>query len=247
MNNKEHIENVIRNTFRIIREVYHCQRENKNNLGESSKESRIIFPSSCKGETRISEQELRFIFVEQLNKEIGVQGEKWDVYYSVETPTKGGKYCFPKKEKGDNTKEKPFYNDPPKIKENGEIDKRGDSANFDLVIFDNRMQRIALIEFKSNNRGDHEKDVFKLEHPIEIGDDKEKMPLRFFIEVIKNADINTIKSLYDKMGKKETGIEFRYCVLDDIRLKCLNKKEIEVIKENGGDISELVRNSEHLC
>ena len=28
---------------------------------------------------------------------------------------------------------------------------------------------------------------------------------------------------------------------------CLNKKEIEVIKENGGDISELVRNSEHLC
>ena len=75
----------------------------------------------------------------------------------------------------------------------------------------------------------------------------EEKPLRYFIEVVKNATINTIKSLYDKMGKKETGIEFRYCVLDDIRLKCLNKKEIEVIKENGGDISELVRNSEHLC
>lgn len=247
MNNKEHIENVIRNTFRIIREVYHCQKEKENKLGESSKESRIIFPSSCKGETRISEQELRFIFVEQLNKEIGVRGEKWDVYYSVETPTKGNKYCFPQKKKGEDTKEEPFYNDPPKIKENGEIDTRGDSANFDLVIFDNRLQRIALIEFKSNNRGDHEKDLFKLDHQKEIGDNIEKTPLRYFIEVVKNIDINTIKSLYGKMGKRRTGIEFRYCVLDEIRLKCLNEKEIELIKENGGDFSELVRNSKHLC
>lgn len=230
MNNKEHIENVIRNTFRIIREVYHCQRENKNNLGESSKESRIIFPSSCKGETRIREQELRFIFVEQLNKEIGAQGEKWDVYYSVETPTKGSKYRF---SKGEN----PVYDD--------QEDGKGDSANFDLVIHDNQFKRIALVEFKSNNtsKRDHDKDILKLNQKEEI----EEKPLRYFIEVVKNATINTIKSLYDKMGKKETGIEFRYCVLDDIRLKCLNKKEIEVIKENGGDISELVRNSEHLC
>lgn len=231
MNNKEHIKNVIKNTFRIIREVYHCQKENENKLGESSKESRIIFPNSCKGETRIREQELRFIFVEQLNKEIGAQGEKWDVYYSVETPTKGDKYRFTK---GEN----PVYDD----QEGG----KGDSANFDLVIFDNKLQRIALIEFKSNNSGDHKKDIFKLDHPKEIGDDKEKMPLRYFIEVVKNANINTIRSLKGKMGKKETGIEFRYCVLDNIRLKSLNDKEIEIIKENGGDISELVRNSEHL-
>lgn len=195
---QKHIENVIKNTFEIIQDVYNHQKEgNKEGLGASSKRSRIIFPYSCERETRtretrISEQELRFIFVEQLNKEIADEGNAWDVYYSVETPTKGDKYCFPQKEK-------PYYNlDKDK-------DGKGDSANFDLVIFDNELQRIALIEFKANNRGNHEKDILKLNHPKEL----DSNPLRYFIEIVKNADKRTYKSLYDKIKNKGEDIIFK--------------------------------------
>lgn len=46
------------------------------------------------GETRISEQELRFIFVEQFNKYC--KNNSWNAYYSVETPTEE-KYILVKK------------------------------------------------------------------------------------------------------------------------------------------------------
>lgn len=187
---QKHIENVIKNTFEIIQDVYNHQKEgNKEGLGASSKRSRIIFPNSCKGETRISEQELRFIFVEQLNKEIVAEGNAWDVYYSVETPTKGDKYCFKDKN--------PSYNE----------DGKGDPANFDLVIFDNKLQRIALIEFKANNpdEHDHQKDILKLNQSKEL----EGNPLRYFIEIVKNANKGTYNSLHDKINNKGEGIEFR--------------------------------------
>ncbi|HJA82967.1 MAG TPA: hypothetical protein H9785_03190 [Candidatus Bacteroides intestinavium] len=186
---QKHIENVIKNTFEIIQDVYNHQKEKEGSLDESSKRSRIIFPNSCKGETRISEQELRFIFVEQLNKEIVAEGNAWDVYYSVETPTKGDKYCFKDKN--------PSYNE----------DGKGDPANFDLVIFDNKLQRIALIEFKANNpdEHDHQKDILKLNQSKEL----EGNPLRYFIEIVKNANKGTYNSLHDKINNKGEGIEFR--------------------------------------
>lgn len=187
---QKHIDNVIKNTFEIIQDVYNHQKEKEGRLDESSKRSRIIFPNSCKEETRISEQELRFIFVEQLNKEIADEGNAWDVYYSVETPTKGDKYCFPQKEK-------PYYNKGGK----------GDSANFDLVIFDNELQRIALIEFKANNRGNHEKDILKLNQSEEFS--KNTLTLRYFIEIVKNADSGTYKSLNKKMKDKGDDIIFK--------------------------------------
>lgn len=209
---QKHIENVIKNTFEIIQDVYNHQKEgNKEGLGASSKRSRIIFPNSCKGETRISEQELRFIFVEQLNKEIADKGNAWDVYYSVETPTKGDKYCFKDKN--------PSYNE----------DGKGDPANFDLVIFDNKFQRIALIEFKANNPSehDHQKDILKLNHPKELDGN----PLRYFIEIVKNANRGTYNSLHDKIHNKGEGIIFRCWSLEgksgekDITNKILHSEE----------------------
>ena len=73
MNNKEHIENVIKRSYDILQTVYEQQKENgnvtdKNNIQDSG--SRILFPKYRTGKTRFSEQELRFIFVEQLNIEI---------------------------------------------------------------------------------------------------------------------------------------------------------------------------------
>lgn len=158
MTNEEHIENVITRTFEIVKKVYDNQQELNGKKGKDSG-SRIIFPLKRGNETRISEQELRFIFVEQLNKEIE---EKWDIFYSVETPTRDT-YLF----KGEN----------PDRKDDGQ------SANFDLVIHDSSFKRIALIEFKANNPDihDYQKDFVKLTNK------REDSCFRYFIQLLQNT------------------------------------------------------------
>lgn len=56
-----------------------------NNRIPNALSPRLIVPAYSGGESRVSEQEARFAFVEALSGT--------SVYYSVETPTKG-KYCF---------------------------------------------------------------------------------------------------------------------------------------------------------
>lgn len=73
MTDKERIEKIIKDTFDVIQKVYHTQREGDGNHKDfCESQSRIIFPKYSEqyrdSETRISEQELRFIFVEQFNK-----------------------------------------------------------------------------------------------------------------------------------------------------------------------------------
>ena len=98
MTDKERIEEIIKDTFDVIQKVYHTQREGDGNHKDFCKsQSRIIFPKYSEqyrdSETRISEQELRFIFVEQFNKYC--EANQWNAYYSVETPTEE-KYVFSK-------------------------------------------------------------------------------------------------------------------------------------------------------
>ena len=95
---KKHIKEILDRTFEVIKNVYDTQKEEKGNSGNFCESgSRILFPKYSEqyrnGETRISEQELRFIFVEQFNKYC--QDKLWNVYYSVETPTEE-KYVFSK-------------------------------------------------------------------------------------------------------------------------------------------------------
>lgn len=184
MTHKEHIENVINRTFEIIKKVYDNQQE-LNGIKVKGSGSRIIFPLKRDKETRISEQELRFIFVEQLNNEIE---ENWDIYYSVETPTRDTYYF-----KGEN----------PDRKDDGQ------SANFDLVIHDSNLKRIALIEFKANNPDEHEykKDFAKLNN-VKEGDGL----LRYFIEIIKASDNGTFKNIHGKIQGNES--IFRCYTLD---------------------------------
>lgn len=203
MSNKEHIEKIIENTFRIIREVYQYQKENVKENKEailSKPESRIIFPMKRNETTRVSEQELKQIFIEQLNNEINNVMEPWNVYYSVETPTK----CTHRFQQTEGSKK---------------------SARFDLTIHDENFKRIALIEFKSNNQGNHEKDILKLKDEVAISknenitDKNEEELLRYFIEMVRNADKGTIDSLRQKM-KDETGeIIFKCCSLEEESLK----------------------------
>lgn len=147
---KECIEEVIKSTFDALQDAYIYQQEVSPKLNDAKRQclSRIVFPQKRRDDTtRISEQELRFVFVEQLNKKIE---KDWDVFYAVETPTKDSYSGF---SKGQDPKQ----------------DENGRSGEFDLVIFNNHMNRIALIEFKANNASshDHKKDFIKLNNPKE--------------------------------------------------------------------------------
>lgn len=227
MNNKEHIESIIERTFNVIREIYDYQQE-KFGRPKGDSGSRIIFPQKrqTKGEyiTRVSEQELKQIFIEQLNKEINDEKEKWNVFYSVETPTTDI-YLF-------SNVEKPLCGkEIEEINKERERDKqpllKGQSANFDLVIHDMNLNRIALIEFKANNAddNDHAKDFKKLSNQEEGNNNV----LRYFIEIIKSANKGTIESLNNKIKD--------YLNDGNITFKCILLTDS---KEYKGDISQYI-------
>ena len=117
---KEYIEEIVQKTFEAIQDAYNYQTENDPKLDNLNRQklSRIVFPQKRDETTRISEQELRFVFVEQLNIQIH---EGWDVYYSVETPTQEAYEGF---KNGGTPKQ----------------DEDGRSGEFDLVIFNNRLE-----------------------------------------------------------------------------------------------------------
>lgn len=204
------IEKIISDTFSVITNVYKSQKESKPVNKQKSlpaNGSRILFPeyskiNKSKGRDRISEQELRFIFVEQLNK----NAKNHDLYYSVETPTENA-YVFSKDKGG------------PKVDK-----KNGVSARTDLVIhkIDNdKFRRVALIEFKALNpvETNYQKDFCKLEN--------EKCDLKYFIQIIKNSDTGTIDNIKKKIANKKSDIIFRcYCLDRGVEIK-LEPKECE--------------------
>ena len=195
---KKHIDVIIKKTFNTISVVYRTQMENQKIGTYNNKSSRIIFPlkresKDKKEEFRISEQELRFVFVEEFNKYCS---KNWDAYYSVETPT-SKRYDF-------SNKEKPCKVDYPK----------GQSAMVDFSIFlkeQDKLTRVALIEFKALNpdKQSYMKDYVKL-----LNEDQKFV---YFIMIVKSANNRTIKSIADKINASyanaglDTGktVEFR--------------------------------------
>ena len=181
---KKTIDNIITKTFTRLENVYLKHKERFSDtlpLSPSENESRLVFPAyyydesgekKVKG-TRISEQELRFAFVEEFN--YYCRENKINLYYSVETPTK-------------NTYSD-FSSDP-------KMNPEGRSAEFDLVIYDENLHRVCLIEFKANNADwvDHKKDFLKLDNEEK---DKEDV-LRYFIEIVKSYKDDTINNLKGK-------------------------------------------------
>lgn len=137
------------------------------------KETRIIFPKKRDGSVRVSEQEMRFAFVEAFNETYADYSE--NLYYAVEVPTKD-LYDF--------------RTTPPQI-------GKGQSAMFDLVLYDDNGPRV-FIEFKGNNPSakHYNKDFCKLENEIEYGE--KNNTLRYFIEILKNSNSGTKRSLSRK-------------------------------------------------
>lgn len=186
MTDKERIEKIIKDTFDVIQKVYHTQREGDGNHKDfCESQSRIIFPKYSEqyrdSETRISEQELRFIFVEQFNKYC--EANQWNAYYSVETPTEE-KYVFSK----EHIKVVPY-------KADGK-EKTGQSAMIDLSIHNDKFDRIALIEFKALNPEESAfaKDFCKLSN--------EPTCLTFFIMIVKAMTMELSQISIKKLSQK---------------------------------------------
>jgi hypothetical protein len=191
-------------------------------LGGTSKE-RLIFPNKFPSEvksknitekellnyTRISEQELRFLFVEQFLKDTCK-----DFFYSVETPTEK-KYRFGK------TFEE--------IIQNKNSYKK--SASIDMSVFkriDEKYERILNIEFKHEN-GDLKntaKDILKLVRETQNG---------VFIHLLKNTRRDTLcnkgkTGVFDKCLKSFTEFNGDWCETDkSIQLIIISLKEKTLI------------------
>ena len=163
--------------FKRIGYAYRYQREGFHQVG-CSEITRLVFPQYSDGETRISEQELRFAFVEAFNDSTEVKAKNY--YYSIETPTQ----C---KYKG--------FSSNPQVAKDGE----GRSGEFDMAIYNSKLERICLIEFKANNPGlrEHKKDLLKLKTEGQLKRHGEIS--RFFIEVLKSYNNGTIPNLKGKV------------------------------------------------
>ena len=191
MDIKNIINEITTKTFEVLKNVYANQKEG-HEFTQGDNGSRLIFPHYSKnyrgGETRISEQELRFVFVEQFNVYCAKNNLNW--YYSVETPTEH-KYVF-----GDK-------NNPHKA-EDGE---KGQSAMFDLCIHDEKLERIALVEFKALNPDEfcYNKDFCKLDAEKECKPELET----FFIMMVKKTNTGTYGNIRKKIENKGENTVFR--------------------------------------
>lgn len=175
---KSIMEELINKTFKVLKDVYENQREGKGEF-RSNCDSRVVFPQNRDGKIRVSEQELRFVFVEQFNK----IAKDNNLYYSVETPTRWRYKGF-------------ASGNPEPAKDEKEKNTR--SGEFDMTIFDQMGNRVCLIEFKAHNVKDtnFEKDFVKLNNSNE-GEDVGA----YFVLLLEGCDDGTIKSVKEKISE----------------------------------------------
>ena len=189
MDIKNIINEITTKTFDVLKKVYANQKEGCE-FTQCDNGSRLIFPHYSTvyrdGETRISEQELRFVFIEQFNAYCAENNLK--LFYSVETPTEY-KYTFTDK------------NNPHKDDENGQ------SAMVDLCIHNEKLERIALVEFKALNTDEfcYEKDFCKLNEEKGANPELET----FFIMMVKKSDTGTYGNIRKKIENKGEHTVFR--------------------------------------
>ena len=187
-NYKANIDDIVKKTimssFEILKEL------NKTGFSEKTK---LIIPNyqnnrSEKNEesTRVSEQELRFVFVEQLLKFLPD-----NFFYSIETPT-DRPYRFSEKETG---------NISP-------VREEGQSGNFDLTILNKDKQLVAIVEFKAKSSSPHAyaKDFCKLWYSKE---GKGKNTYRYFINVFESMNKRTMNSFVDKITNPNNKHSFK--------------------------------------
>lgn len=186
----------------------------------NGRKARLYIPNSNQNEKRISEQELRQLFIEIFLKD--------DLFksfcYSIETPTIY-KYTFTSE--GKRCKPVVVMN----------TDK-GRHANIDLSIFEGD-NRVAIIEFKANNPGlfEHAKDFVKLSS--EPGENL----IRLFIEIYTKTDDATLRSIHEKLfmnkygniGQNTLFYGYTLCHHGEVNnglIQCSLDNDIAIIKNN---------------
>lgn len=189
-----YVMRILQKTFKALDDAYENNLEGK----RTNANSHLIFPqySGEPESNRVSEQELRFEFIHQfLKSQEEKEGNVPKLYYSIETPTKE-KYRFSKPKNSSESDD--GY--PKK-------DTTGESAQFDVVLFDEKAQRVCYIEFKAKNPSDisYEKDLLKLNIESEG-------KACFFVQLLTRFKDGTKKSINKKLfqlddngNKKENG------------------------------------------
>lgn len=193
MNNNDHINNIVTNAFQLVNYAYKHNNEAKEEcqpLDANKALTRLMFPKNKKGNTRVSEQELRFAFVEVFNDYIKQHNLDW--FYSIETPTED-KYSF----SGGGQR----------------------NALFDLTICDASFKRIALIEFKAHTprQKSYDKDIMKLSNPVEGDADTSRFFVQI-LENYDQGTLDSIMKKTADVQKTESALDinFRlYSILKD--------------------------------
>ncbi len=213
---KERIIKILEMTFDAIDKCYRVNDEKDGEAKHETADSRLIFPCYYEGgenkETRISEQELRFLFIEQFNRYCDNVENPWDAYYSIETPTRW-KYRFSGEEKPPT---------PHRVKEEGE---EGQSAMVDVCIHDKKGRRICLIEFKFGNpeKFCFEKDLVKLQEESNLREEsnqEEEAVLCFFVHLLKSQQSDTLPSILGKIKDITTDEEPKNVDFSKINYVC---------------------------
>lgn len=177
----DYVAHILQKTFDALDDAYENNLEGKN----VNAKSHLIFPKySTEGENyRVSEQELRFEFIHQFLKNQEENKENTPkLYYSIETPTKR-KYRFSKPKNSSESDD--GY---PKI------DETGESAQFDVALFDEKAQRVCYIEFKAKNpsKESYEKDLLKL-------NTENENQAAFFVQLLWGCNQGTLPSIIKKI------------------------------------------------
>ena len=156
--------------------------------------SQLIFPHSNNGNERRSEQELRQIFLRNVE-------EDKTYFYSVETPTKYA-YCFKNSEN-------------PIVKEEHEKGDNHKSARFDVSLYnkDYKVNDNILnhIEFKYGNPDQQNaicKDFLKLVSEVDLTKEKKNFFVHYLCVEDKNSwELTSFKSIFRKYRKSVDYIE----------------------------------------
>ena len=145
--------------------------------------SQLIFPHSNKGDVRHSEQELKQIFLRNVE-------EDKNYFYSIETPTEYG-YRFSDTEM-------------PLVKENHEKDDKYESARFDVSLYskNNKDDLLTHVEFKYGNPAQKNgicKDFLKLVSEVKFTNEKKNFFVHYLcVKTEKGWESRTFPSLFSK-------------------------------------------------
>ena len=193
----------------------------------------LIFPQKNDGNKRISEQELRVLFIDELKK-------YKDLYFSIETPTRK-RYNFSGDEIEDLRVQSDFI----------ESNLNFQSASTDLTLFkkgSDKYKRTLNIEFKyQTERKSIAKDILKLVAENESG---------AFIQLINNSNRGTYPSLLRKfhdslyefreIWETKNKDKFVLIVILNITRRSINYKYISYKDLNTNDLESIFINNFYL-